>query len=55
MNSSIRVFDNHESLSRQAAERVMRALAGKPDLLPYAAGGSTPLHLYQLLAEQHAQ
>ena len=55
MSSSIRVFDNHESLSQQSAERVMRALAGKPDLLLCAAGGSTPLRTYQLLAEHYAQ
>ena len=55
MNPSIRVCDDHESLSRQAAERVVSALAGKPDLLLCAASGSTPLRTSQLLAEQHAR
>ena len=52
MNPSIRICDNHESLSQQAADRVMNALTGKPDLLLCAAGGATPLHTYQLLAEK---
>jgi len=55
MNPSIRVCDDHESLSGQAAERVVSALAGKPDLLLCAASGSTPLRASQLLAEQHAR
>jgi len=55
MNPSIHVCDDHESLSRQAAERVVSALAGKPDLLLCAASGSTPLRTSQLLAEQHAR
>lgn len=55
MNSSIRVCDYHESISRQAAERAADALAGKPDLLVCAAGGSTPLRTYQLLAEHCAR
>src|ERR1043166_4765639 len=55
MNPSIRQCHDHESMSRQAAERVLGALAGKPDLLLCAAGGSTPLRTFQLLAEQHAR
>jgi 6-phosphogluconolactonase/glucosamine-6-phosphate isomerase/deaminase len=55
MNFSIRVCDDTESMSRKAAERVLDVLAGKPDLLLCAAGGSTPLRTYQLLAEHHAR
>jgi galactosamine-6-phosphate isomerase len=50
MKSPILVCDDAESLSRQAAKRILAALAGKPDLLLCAAGGSTPLRTYQLLA-----
>ena len=52
MNPSIHRCDDHESMSRKAAERILGALAGKPDLLLCAAGGSTPLRTYQLLAAQ---
>jgi galactosamine-6-phosphate isomerase len=55
MNPIIRVCDDHKTLSQQAAERVMSALAAKPDLLLCAAGGSTPLHTYLRLAEHHAR
>lgn len=55
MNFSSCVCDDPESMSRKAAERVLNALAGKPDLLLCAAGGSTPLRTYQLLAEHHAR
>lgn len=51
MKPSIRICDDHEAMSRQAAERILQALAGKPDLLLCAAGGSTPLRAYELLAE----
>ena len=55
MNPSIRVCDDHESLSRQGAKRVVSAIAGKPDLLLCAAGGATPLRTYQLLAEHYTR
>ena len=55
MKQSIQVCDDHESLSRQAAARITNALVSKRDLLLCAAGGSTPLRTYQLLAEQCAQ
>lgn len=55
MIPSIHISDDHESLSRQAAERIVSALAGGTDLLLCAAGGSTPLRTYQLLAEHHAR
>src|SRR3989442_12968261 len=42
-------------MSRQAAQRILSALAGKADLLLCAAGGSTPTRTYQLLAESLAQ
>ncbi|NOS68876.1 MAG: galactosamine-6-phosphate isomerase [Verrucomicrobia bacterium] len=51
MKSSIDVGNDHEDLSRKAANRIVDALARKPDLLLCAAGGSTPLRTYQLLAE----
>jgi len=53
MKSPIFVCDDAESLSRQASKRILAALAGKPDLLLCAAGGSTPLRTYQLLARHH--
>jgi galactosamine-6-phosphate isomerase len=53
MNPVIRACVDHESLSSQAAEHIMSALAKKPDLLLCAAGGSTPLRTYELLAECH--
>ena len=51
----IQVLDDHESLSRAASTRVLNALASKPDLLVCAAGGSTPLRTYDLLAEHAAR
>ncbi len=51
MHPSIHVSDDHESLSRLAADRILTAVAVKPDLLFCAAGGSTPLRTYDLLAE----
>jgi galactosamine-6-phosphate isomerase len=54
MSLSISISDNHEVLSRRAAERILAALGCKPDLLLCAAGGSTPARAYQLLAEHHA-
>jgi galactosamine-6-phosphate isomerase len=55
MNPSICICNNHESLSQQAAERIVNALATKPNLLLCAAGGSTPLRTYQLLAKHRAR
>jgi galactosamine-6-phosphate isomerase len=54
MNPTISVCNDHESLSQSAAERITAALVAKPDMLLCAAGGSTPLRTYQLLAERHA-
>lgn len=50
MKSPTVVCDDAEDLSRKAARRVLTALASKPDLLLCAAGGSTPLRTYQVLA-----
>lgn len=55
MSVSVSVCDSHEALSRRAADRVLAALAGKPDLLLCAAGGTTPMRTYQLLTEHHAR
>jgi len=55
MNPSIDVCNDHEALSRKAANRIVDVLARKPDLLLCAAGGSTPLRAYQLLAEHHGR
>src|SRR6267143_694520 len=33
MNPSISICDDHESLSRQAAERILKALTSKPNLI----------------------
>ena len=54
MNPSIQVCDDFESLSRQAVEFILIAAAEKKDLLLCAAGGSTPLRTYELLAQQQA-
>jgi len=54
MSLAIQVCDEGESLSRQAAARILEALTSKPDLLLCAAGGSTPLRTYQLLADHRA-
>ncbi len=54
MKPFIHVCDDAESIGQKAAKRVSDALAGKLDLLLCAAGGSTPLRTYQLLAEQRA-
>jgi galactosamine-6-phosphate isomerase len=51
MSVSIEVSGDHEAMSRQAAQSILTALANKPDLLLCAAGGSTPLRTYELLAE----
>lgn len=53
MSISISTGDDHEAMSRQAADRILTALASKPDLLLCAAGGSTPGRTYQLLGEHH--
>jgi len=55
MKSPIVIGDDAEALSRQAAKRIVAALAGKPDLLLCAAAGSTPRRTYQLLAEHCAR
>jgi galactosamine-6-phosphate isomerase len=51
MGVSIETSADHEAMSRQAAQSILAALANKPDLLLCAAGGSTPLRTYELLAE----
>src|SRR5262245_17359827 len=51
MNPSIRICADHEAVSRAAAHCVCKSLAAKPNLLLCAAGGSTPLRTYDLLAE----
>lgn len=55
MNPSIRICDDHEAMSQQAAECVVNALSARQDLLLCAAGGSTPLRTYQLLTRHHAR
>jgi len=44
--------DDHERLSRLAANMVADALRGKPDLLLCAATGATPTRTYDLLAHR---
>lgn len=53
MSISISIGDDYEAMSRQATDRILAALAGKPDLLLCAAGGSTPGRTYQLMVEHH--
>jgi galactosamine-6-phosphate isomerase len=48
-------FADHESLSRAAAEQVIRTLQAKPNALICAASGSTPHRTYELLAEAARQ
>ena len=55
MNSQIEICRDHESLSLKAATLIKKALARKPDLLLCAAGGSTPLRTYELLAKDHVR
>jgi len=47
----IQLGENYESISRQAADRILDALQEKPGLLLCAAGGSTPARAYELLVE----
>jgi galactosamine-6-phosphate isomerase len=46
---------SHDAISREAARRILAALAAKRDLLLCAAGGSTPARTYELLAEAYAR
>jgi galactosamine-6-phosphate isomerase len=55
MNPTLCLCDDYESLSRQAADRMLNALGRKQDMLLCAAGGSTPLRTYELLAEHRAR
>lgn len=55
MKSNIVICADHESLSRKAANCIVKSLALKPDLLLCAAGGSTPLRTYELLATFYAR
>ena len=54
MSFSISRVEDYEVLSRQVAHRITEALASTPNLLLCAAGGSTPLRAYQLLAASRA-
>ena len=51
MNPSIRICPDHEAVSSAAAHCICKSVANKPDLLLCAAGGSTPLRTYDLVAE----
>lgn len=51
---TIQVCDDLESVSQNAALRVLQALTRKPDLLLCPASGFTPLRTYELLAEHAA-
>jgi len=55
MKSLISLCGDAESLSRKAVKRILAALGDKPDLLLCAAGGSTPLRTYELLARRCAR
>jgi galactosamine-6-phosphate isomerase len=46
----MRVFENHEHLSRWAANQINKAIQAKPDLLLCLATGSTPTRCYEVLA-----
>ncbi len=45
--------DNHEALSRNAADLIHEALSLKPDLLLCPATGATPTRTYQLLTARY--
>ena len=47
------IADDHEALSREAAQRILTAVTTKPNLLLCAAGGSTPTRVYELLVSNH--
>src|SRR5213593_1368775 len=55
MSFSTCVSESHEAMSRQAADRILAALTRRADLLFCAAGGSTPIRTYQLLAEHQTR
>jgi galactosamine-6-phosphate isomerase len=46
------VCDDHEALSRRAAEMVAQAVRAQPDLLLCVASGRTPSRAYELLARR---
>src|SRR5689334_12859837 len=54
MTPSFQVYADAESLSRNAAKRILNALNRKSDLLLCPASGSTPIRTYELLAEYAA-
>jgi galactosamine-6-phosphate isomerase len=51
LKPTVQLCDDLEAVSRNAAQRIVRALSFKPDLLLCPASGFTPLRTYQLLAE----
>jgi 6-phosphogluconolactonase len=57
MNSDIRIFKDHETLSRHAAElfvdRAASAINDQKRFLVALNGGNTPTHLFQLLASDY--
>jgi galactosamine-6-phosphate isomerase len=55
MNPTFQVCDDLESLSQNAAQRIVSALARKPDLLLCPASGFTPVRTYALLAAHAAK
>jgi len=51
----LRRTEDHETMSRAAAEQIVVAIECQPNLLLCAAGGSTPLRAYELLAAHRAR
>ena len=47
--------ESSEESARRVAAEILRALAGKPDLVLGLATGSTPIDVYRLLREAHAR
>jgi len=55
MSISVCICDDAEAMSRKAVERILHALNRNPGLLLCAAGGSTPLRAYGLLAHDRSR
>lgn len=54
LKPTVQLCDDLEAVSRNTAQRIIRAVSLKPDLLLCPASGFTPLRTYELLAE-HAK
>jgi galactosamine-6-phosphate isomerase len=53
MTFRTRIFEDHEQLSRFAAQSVVRRLRTRPDALICLAAGATPMRAYEFLSEHY--